>query len=146
MPEERQFQLALTLVPGLGDVLVKTLISYLGDAKTVFNSTIPQLVKVPGIGPNLARSIKNFDISLANNENALLVDKGIETVFYTDKKYPQRLKTIYDAPAMLYYTGNVDLNHARIVAIVGTRNATNNGKAFVRDFVKGLAHTNAPPL
>ena len=41
MPVERQFQLALTLVPGLGDVLVKTLISYLGDAKTVFNATIP---------------------------------------------------------------------------------------------------------
>ena len=43
-----------------------------------------------------------------------LAEKGIEAIFYTDKKLSsKRLKTIYDAPAMLYYTGNVDLNHAK---------------------------------
>ena len=38
MREEKLFQLALTLVPGLGDVLVKTLISYLGSAEQVFSA------------------------------------------------------------------------------------------------------------
>lgn len=142
MPNEKFSQLALTLVPGLGDVLVKTLISYLGSAEAVFEATIPKLVKVPGIGPNIARAIKQFDVSVAEQELHLLEEKKIETIFFTDKNYPQRLKVIYDAPAMLYYSGQANLNHSRLVAIVGTRNATSHGKAFVRELVKGLANTN----
>ena len=111
MPQEKLLQLALTLVPGLGDVLVKTLISYMGSAEAAFSATVPQLVKVPGIGPNLARAIRNFDVSLAEQETALFQEKGIEAIFFTNKKYPRRLKAIYDAPAMLYYQGNVNLNH-----------------------------------
>ena len=142
MPEERLSQLALTLVPGLGDVLVKTLVSYLGSAEAAFNSTIPKLVKIPGIGPNLARAIRNFDLSIAEKEAALHQEKGIQTIFFTDKDYPQRLKVIYDAPAMLYFQGSCNLNHGRMLAMVGTRNATAHGRQFVRELVKGLANTN----
>ena len=141
MQEERLSQLALTLVPGLGDVLVKTLISYLGSAEAVFSAKIPQLVKVPGIGPNLARSIRNFDLAIAEKELTLIEGKGIQTIFYTSQNYPQRLKAIYDSPAMLYYEGSANLNHPRIVAIVGTRNATSHGRQFVRELVMGLANT-----
>ena len=142
MPDERIAQLALTLVPGLGDVLVKTLVSYLGSASTAFTATIPQLVKVPGIGPNLARSIRNFDLSIAEQEADLFARKQIQARFFTDKNYPQRLKAIYDAPAMLYFQGHAKVNHNRIVAIVGTRQATVHGKQFIREFVKGLAQAN----
>jgi DNA processing protein len=62
MREEKLFQLALTLVPGLGDILVKTLISYLGSAQQVFDATIHKLTKVPGIGSNTARAIKKFNL------------------------------------------------------------------------------------
>ena len=142
MQEEKLSQLALTLVPGLGDVLVKTIISYLGSARAAFSSTLPQLVKVPGIGPNLARAIRNFDLSIAEKELNTFEQEQIQTLFFTEKSYPRRLKAIYDSPAMLYYQGNANLNHQRIIAIVGTRNATSHGKKFVREFVKGLANTN----
>jgi len=142
MREEKLTQLALTLVPGLGDVLVKTLISYMGSAHAIFNASIPKLVKVPGIGPNLARSIKGFDVSKAEEAFNELQKKNADIIFFTDINYPQRLKTIYDSPALLYYSGTANLNHSRLLAIVGTRNATENGKKFVRELVKGLANTN----
>jgi DNA processing protein len=142
MRKERLFQLALTLVPGLGDVLVKTLVSYLGSAESVFQASIPKLVKVPGIGPNLARSILNYDLSLAERELEQIDTKEIQLYFYTDEKYPQRLKNIYDAPALIYLSGNAELNHSRTLAIVGTRNATDHGKGFVRELVKDLAASN----
>lgn len=138
MHDEQFHQLALTLVPGLGDVLVKTLISYVGSAQEVFKLPIPKLVKVPGIGPNIARAIRKYDLNEAERERKLLEKNKVKTFFYTDKKYPQRLRNIYDAPALLYVSGNIDLNHARMLAIVGTRNATENGKGFVRDLVKDL--------
>ena len=142
MHEEKLSQLALTLVPGLGDVLVKTLISYLGSAEAIFNTSVPKLVKVPGIGPNLARSIKGFDVSSAELTYRALEKNGTKIIFFTDPEYPQRLKTIYDAPALLYYSGTSNLNHSRFLAIVGTRNATDNGKKFVRELIKGLVNTN----
>jgi DNA processing protein len=142
MREEKLFQLALTLVPGLGDILVKTLISYLGSAQQVFEATVNKLTKVPGIGPNTARAINKFDLKEAEEQLKRLKDKSIQLYFYTDKGYPHRLKNIYDAPALIYLSGNVDLNHSRMLAIVGTRNATDHGKQFVHEFVKDLASHN----
>ncbi len=142
MHEEKLFQLALTLVPGLGDILVKTLVSYIGSAQQVFDAKIIKLTKVPGIGANTARAIKRFKLKEAEDQFKRLQDKSIQLYFYTDKAYPHRLKNIYDAPAMIYLSGNVDLNHARMLAIVGTRNATDHGKKFVQEFVRDLSSHN----
>ena len=139
---EKLFQLALTLVPGLGDILVKTLISYIGSAQEVFNATKNKLTKVPGIGTNTARAIKQFSLKEAEEHLKRLKDKNIHLYFYTDKMYPYRLKNIYDAPAMIYLSGEIDLNHARMLAIVGTRNATDHGKEFVQEFVRDLSSHN----
>jgi DNA processing protein len=43
---------------------------------------------------------------------------------------------------MIYLSGNVDLNHTRMLAIVGTRNATDHGKKFVQEFVRDLSSHN----
>lgn len=142
MFEEKLFQLALTLVPGLGDILVKTLISYTGSAQQVFDATINKLTKVPGIGATTARAIKRFNLKEAEDQLKRLKEKNIQLYFYTDKEYPHRLKNIYDAPALIYLSGKVDLNHGRMLAIVGTRNATDHGKKFVQEFVRDLSSHN----
>ena len=142
MREEKLFQLALTLVPGLGDILVKTLISYIGSAQQVFNTTMSKLTKVPGIGPNTARAIKRLELTEVEGQLKRLLDKNIKLYFYTDDEYPNRLKNIYDAPALIYLSGTADLNHGRMLAIVGTRNATDHGKEFVHEFVRDLSSHN----
>jgi DNA processing protein len=59
-------------------------------------------------------------------------------LFYTDKDYPNRLKSIADAPALLYYKGNANLNTDKTVAIVGTRKATPYGKSITEEAVSEL--------
>jgi DNA processing protein len=142
MHENKLYQLALTLVPGLGDILIKTLISYLGSSKAAFDLPIYKLTKVPGIGPHLAKAIKDFNLTIAEEHLKRLESKNVKLYFYTDEGYPNRLKQIYDAPALLYFSGNIDLNHDRMLAIVGTRNATDQGKHFVREFLKDLSGNN----
>jgi len=58
------------------------------------------------------------------------------------KSYPERLRNCYDAPALLYYKGNADLNSAKIISIVGTRNATEYGKELTQQLVEGLKAQN----
>ncbi len=54
-----------------------------------------------------------------------------------------RLKQCADCPVILYYKGNANLDAERVIAIVGTRNATDYGKKMCNDLVEGLKDTGA---
>lgn len=52
--------------------------------------------------------------------------------------YPVRLHDAKEPVELLYYTGNVELLNTRSVAVVGTRNPTEEGKKRTRNLVKRL--------
>lgn len=140
---ELTYQIALTLLDGIGDVLAKNLIAYCGSAEQVFKTSSGRFEKIPGIGPVLARSIVNHKslFARAEKEAAFILDKGIRPLFFTDRDYPQRLKHCHDSPAMLYYKGSADLNTAKIVSVVGTRTPSDYGKQLVEKLVEDLKHS-----
>lgn len=53
---------------------------------------------------------------------------NIEMLTINDKTYPQKLRHIYDSPAILYYKGNKELFNKKSIAMVGCRNCTTYGK------------------
>ena len=137
--QERLSLLALHLVPGIGDRLFKQLISYIGSATRVFTIPKGKLMKVPGIGPVAADAIHKKETFLRAEEEIRKVAKEqAEILFYIDSTYPTRLKSLDDAPVLLYSKGNVNLNTKKIVAIVGTRKATNYGREFLERFMEEL--------
>lgn len=143
MPTDLQYNLALLQVPGVGHVMARTLISYLGNAEAVFKANKAQLLKVPGVGEVLAKSIlKGEALQKAENLIAKASQHQDELVFFTDPRYPQRLRQIPDAPLLLYVKGGKgqkpDLQPARTVAIVGTRQSTDYGKEVTEDLVAAL--------
>jgi DNA processing protein len=134
-------EIALTFVKGIGDITTKTLISYCGSAEEVFLSSKKSLEKIPGIGFKTAESIvKHTAFSRAEEEIRFIERYKIQSFFYLDKHYPKRLKNCVDAPIMLYFKGKADLNNQKIVAVVGTRNATNYGRFFCEKLIEGLKH------
>lgn len=139
MNDELLYRIALTRTPKVGDILAKNLVGHCGSAYDVFHSKKTELLKVPGIGETVADEIKR-GIALKEAERELhYLDKNeIEAYFYSDKHYPKRLKHFDDAPAMLYFKGNCNLNQARVVSVVGTRKPTERGRAFVEQFVQDL--------
>jgi DNA processing protein len=44
----------------------------------------------------------------------------------------------YDAPTILYYRGNANLNNSKIISIIGTRNNTDYGKQVTEDLITEL--------
>ncbi len=139
MDQNRLAFLALHFISGVGDQLVKQLVSYCGSAEQVFKTPKGKLLKIPGIGPVTANSIHTGStFHQAERELKKAEKDETEILFYTDKKYPERLKTIEDAPSLLYYKGNVDLNYPKSVAIVGTRQATEYGKEMVSKIIEEL--------
>lgn len=132
-------QLALTFVPGIGDVLSKNLISYCGSAEEIFKTSRMKLLQIPGIGPKMAASILKSDcLSKAEKEIQFLNKNKIKAIFYNDAAYPKRLKNCIDAPILLFYNGNADLNKRRVISIVGTRKATAYGKLLCEELIDYL--------
>ncbi|TAE35240.1 MAG: DNA-protecting protein DprA [Sphingobacteriales bacterium] len=135
--------IALTLVKGVGDYNLRTLISYCGNAQNVFEAKAETLKKIPGIGPKTAEAILlKQTFARASKEIAFIEKYKIKPLFYTEPDYPKRLHNCEDAPAMLYFKGNANINNQKIVAIVGTRNATPYGKAFCEKLICGLKKYN----
>ncbi|MFM2189793.1 MAG: hypothetical protein RL491_179 [Bacteroidota bacterium] len=137
-------RIAITMIEGVGDVLARQLISYCGGVDAVFKERKKALVKIPGIGPKTASAIANFkDFKKAEKELDFIQKHKIRAFFYTDADYPARLKNCHDAPLMLYFKGSESLDARRMVAVVGTREATEYGKDQTRQICLELGRAGA---
>ncbi len=143
MTNDLLYQIALTLVPNIGDIHAKALVNIYGDAQSVFKAKKRELESIEGIGSIRAGSIKTFTNFQPGEEEIAFIEKyKITPLFISDKNYPQRLLNCYDSPALLYYRGNANLNTSKIIAVVGTRNNTEYGKAVCEKLIEDLADEN----
>jgi len=144
LENEKISTLALMHTPGIGAVTIRQLISYCGGASKVFSSDYKKLIKIPGIGDKVARSIlKREALSFAEKEYLDCEKSGTQLHFSTDATYPNRLKPLYDAPIVLYSRGNFNFNVQRSVGIVGTRQITEYGRVITETIIKDLVPFNA---
>lgn len=137
--EESIFQIALTQIPNIGSVQARILVENLGSATAIFRASRKELGAINGIGQVKANSIKKFtDFSLAEAELIFCEKYHIQPLFLTHEAFPKRLANCYDAPTILYYRGNANLNAPRIVSIIGTRNLTDYGKQLTEQIIAEL--------
>lgn len=132
-------KIALSLIKGVGPMLAKNLLIHFGTAEAVFAANKNQLLKIEGIGEKIANSILQYNALEKAQAHLEFIEKNnIEVLFYADDNYPKRLRNCYDAPLLLYYKGTANLNHSRIVSIVGTRKATSYGKQLCKQLIETL--------
>ena len=133
-------KIALSLIPYVGDISARKLVSYFGSVEAVFSEPYSSLVKIPDIGPKLAQHICDRSyLENAEKEAEFVTKHGIKTFFYLDSDYPYRLKQCEDSPVTFFFKGNADLNANKLLSVVGTRNATQRGKEFCNKIIENLA-------
>ena len=143
MNNDLLYQIALTLIPNIGDVHAKALVNIYGDAQSIFKAKKKELEAIEGIGTVRANSIKAFSDFTGSEAEIKFIEKyKIAPLFLTGKNYPQRLLNCYDSPVILYYRGTADLNTAKIISIVGTRNCSEYGKAVTEKLIADLTEQN----
>lgn len=134
------YQIALTLISGIGDINAKRLVAYCGGVEAVFTERKRALLKIPGVGAATVNSLVSHNAFPRAEQEMKFIEKyNIQHYFFLDQGYPLRLKQCVDSPLMLYYKGNADINQQRIVSIVGTRRATDYGKRMCHELIEGLA-------
>lgn len=137
--QEVFYRLALSLVDGIGPRISRSLISHLGSASRVFRTPHKELMRVTDMGSIRAERIRKFsDFKRAEEEFEFALKHGVTLHTYTDQSYPKRLKECVDGPLVLFTKGNGLVDQERVVAIVGTRYATDYGLGITEDIVRGL--------
>ncbi len=142
------YGLALLFVPGVGPVMGRRLVSYVGGVREIFSQKAMSLVKIPGVGEQLARNIANGKaLSRAEEELQFIEENDLGVIFYLDEEYPRIMRDIDDAPLMLFVKGEFNFNgHDRFVGIVGTRKPSQYGKNACSSLVRDLAEQKYDPV
>jgi DNA processing protein len=139
-------KIALGLIPRIGDINARKLVSHFGSVEAIFKEPYRNLVKIPGIGSGIASYINEKSyLQTAEKEAEYVIKHNVKTFFYLDNDYPFRLKQCDDSPIVFYFKGNCDLNSNKILSVVGTRNATSHGKDICEKIIADLA-VNHPDL
>lgn len=141
MSSDTKYLLGLIQLPRIGDVIARKLVSHYGSAKEMFE-TIRSHVKESEI--LWSKKIVAVICSEPNwveidQEISFMEKNDVRAISVLDDAYPRRLKFCHDAPLVLFVRGNVDLNHSKILAVVGTRNATVHGKKITQKIIQELA-------
>ena len=143
METELFYRLALNYVESCGRSTLKEILKYSGSAKNVFES--PELWRKQI--SNKKNNHLNLKISDQIRKNVEVeIDKmekqGIMLCNILDSNYPVRLKRCVDSPIQFFYRGGSDFNFDRILAIVGTRNASSYGIRSVSKILNELKGSN----
>ena len=101
----------------------------------------------PEASQRLVNTLKDLSQAqkLAEEEFSYCERHHIQILTLGEEDYPHRLFDCVDAPLVLFYLGNGNLNTRRTLNIVGTRRCTTYGKEVIEKLVREL-HTLCPDM
>jgi DNA processing protein len=135
-----QYWLALNLLPDIGPVLSRRLLSACGKPADIFSATFQELKSVEGVGESRAGKIANFkDWDAVNREIDLADRSDIQIIPLNSPLYPAILKEISGAPPVIYMKGELTDADRYAVAMVGSRAYTPYGRHMAEKIAKSLA-------
>ena len=138
--QEIFYAMALTRLTNFNFQQALELYRAVGSAQQIYKhrNEIGDVVKEAS--PRLKEALKNWSEAMKRAEFELkfMQEHQIRAITLNDDDYPQRLSECADAPIVVYYRGNADLNQSKIINIVGTRQCTQYGKDLIRRFMSDL--------
>ena len=140
MNQETFYAMALTRLTNFNFQQALELYKAAGSAQNLYEHRNEIADLIEGSTPRLIEALKDWGDAMkrAEAEVKYMEEHKIRAYTLLDDDYPQRLLECADAPLVLYYIGNADLNQTKIISIVGTRQITTYGKDLCRKFIREL--------
>lgn len=132
--DERLAWLRLIRSENIGPALFDQLLDKFGSAGKALEA-LPELSRKGG----LRRQLKIYGAAQAEAEMAQAAALGARFIAKCEPDYPPLLRHIDSAPPVIYGKGDTGLAARETIAIVGSRNASANGKRLARIFASELA-------
>lgn len=136
-----KYKIAFASIRGMGVELAQTLLDVIPNEEYFFNASQQELsTKLQTKNKIIESNYRQKLLHAAEDEVKFVLDHGISISYFTDSNFPVRLLNAPDAPILLYTKGSCDLNHKKIISIVGTRNASSYGTQFCETLVTNMAN------
>ncbi len=141
MAGRERYYVGFNLVRGIGPARLRMLIDAFGDVERAWHAPAEALYRV-GLD---RRSLENLLETRArvdlDREVRRVAAVGAHILTWEDEGYPKLLAEIPDPPPVLYVRGELKLEDAWAVAVVGTRRASTYGREVTRRLVSVLAQS-----
>ena len=147
MNEEIFYAMALTRLTNFNFQQALELYKAVGSAQRIYEHRNEIGDVVSDASPRLVEALKDWSDAMKRAEFELkfMQEHQIRAMTPLDDDYPQRLTECADAPIVLYYKGNADLNQAKVICVVGTRQCTQYGVDLIHRFMADL-HMRCPEV
>ncbi len=139
MDDERVAYLALTQVPGMGAVRLKTLLSACNTAIGAHSAPIAFLGALPGFSKAVASAIKATPLKMGREIAEHAERLGAQVAIPGDAEYPALLHHIPDPPPVLFLLGDPSLLGRPAAALVGSRDHSSYGADACRALAGAVA-------
>ena len=135
---EKTLWIGLSKIDGLDAQTFCELLKVFGNPRNIYAASFQQLKAVVAdhIATEISRGVN--EETLAESMRWLSLENNF-LVTLADSHYPKSLLEITDPPPVLYAKGKLELLNQPSIAIVGSRNATTQGKENAEAFAKGLS-------
>lgn len=131
--------LALSMIKGINTEVAVKIVEIFGDLHEFFSLNISEVRNLTGISESLREilSSRTNALEMAEKEMEFIVKHNIKVLNVLDTDaYPYRLAQCPDAPLNLFVLGDANLNHDKILAVVGTRKADRYGLTYTEKIVE----------
>ena len=137
--EERHAWVSLAMTPGVGPRRILRAVERCGCAANVVRLPLTELEALE-LPAQAAQFIASGEAArAADQELEKLAGTGASILTYRDEAYPERLREIYDPPALLWVRGVAALLSQPCLAVVGTRHPTPYGTGMAELLARDLA-------
>lgn len=120
------------------------IIEYFGSAKALFDAGETEWRMSPVLVPRQIEKLCESTEAQANEVLATCKMNGWQVVPYDDPHYPERLRSVFNPPAVLYVDGELpDIDNSIVIGIVGTRRASDYAVKAADVMSRGIAERGA---
>ncbi|MBS1518869.1 MAG: DNA-protecting protein DprA [Bacteroidetes bacterium] len=150
--EKLKYIYFLTKVKSLGNNRIRKILKAVPNDEDFFNCSRNDLKRIAGIDSGISAEIIAEFSSRYNHysdferEYEISFKKGVRIISVLDDEYPENLKSIYDAPALLFIKGKTHVSDRYSISVVGTRNPTEYGKYTCEIFTRQLSELGIPVI
>ncbi|MGN1203058.1 MAG: DNA-processing protein DprA [Eubacterium sp.] len=143
MSENLRYWLWLQKALGEG-AYIKKILEDFGSAKELYDSNILEWRMSPSLTAKQVNMLEQTDINSTDEIIYTCNNNGWSIIDYDDRRYPNRLKEIYNPPCVLYTDGDLpDIDSLAVIGIVGTRKASEYAVKVAHIMSRGITECGA---
>ena len=139
-----KYWLWLTTRRGLRTRSALNVLEWFGSPERTYFADPAEYTRIPGLTEGEQKTLLEKELGLADSILGSCQELGIRIMTWQDASYPERLRSIYEPPLVLYVKGkHIPFDEKVVIGMVGTRKCTPYGEKMGGKLALDLARSGA---